>query len=130
VEGNGQYLPVFIESDFGLGRDQLWAWLWDQGIQTRRYFYPGAHLCEPYRSDMPWFKDMLPVTRKATEAVLCLPCYYDLTDRQIARICGAIAGARRDTAAVQRWYRGFLKSASPAPHMALLAKALRREQAP
>jgi len=33
--GNGQYLPVFVDEEFGLGRDHLWAYLWDAGIQTR-----------------------------------------------------------------------------------------------
>ena len=130
VSGNGQYLPLFIEENFGVGRDQLWAHLWNEGIQTRRYFYPGAHLCEPYRSEMPWFKDLLPVTRRVTQTILCLPCYYDLADRDIARICHAIARARQDGAGIQRWYRGLLKSPAPAPHMTPLVQALRRESLP
>ncbi|HAM34317.1 MAG TPA: dTDP-4-dehydro-6-deoxyglucose aminotransferase [Elusimicrobia bacterium] len=126
VRGNGQYLPVFVQRDFGISRDQLWARLWSRGVQTRRYFYPGAHLCEPYRSDMPWFKDLLPVARQVTETILCLPCYYDLSDQEVARVCQAVAEAGQDGARIKKWYKSLLRSSFGAPGMAPLVQALRR----
>ena len=129
VRGNNQYLPIFVEEGFGLDRDELWAHLWDRGVQTRRYFYPGAHLCEPYRSEMPWFKDLLPVTRRVSETILCLPCYYDLTDLQAARVCGAISEAGKNAAAIKAWYKKLLGATAAPPHLAALVQALRRENA-
>ena len=124
------FVPIFVEDVFGLSRDELWVHLWDRGVQTRRYFYPGAHLCEPYCSEMPWFKDLLPVTRLARETILCLPCYYDLSDLQAARVCGAIAEARKNAHTIKAWYKKLLR-ATPAPkHLVPLVQALRRGNSP
>ena len=40
---------------------------------ARRYFYPGCHQLEPYRSEMQDHPPVLPVTERLTESVLTLP---------------------------------------------------------
>ena len=49
-----EQLPVRrVEVDHeraGLSRDQLQRVLWAENIVARRYFYPGCHRMEPYRS--------------------------------------------------------------------------------
>lgn len=126
VRGNNQYLPIFVQDDFGLSRDELWVHLWDRGIQTRRYFYPGTHLCEPYRSEMPWFRDLLPETRQAAGTILCLPCYYDLTDRQASRVCEVIEESGKNAPVIKARHNKLLLSSKPSRPLAPLVEALRR----
>ena len=94
IKGNRQYLVIFIDEKlFGITRDHLWVFLWNKGIETRRYFYPGVHMCEPYRSHDKILNTALPVTQKVAEKILCLPCYYDLKDEEIGKICDLIKEA-------------------------------------
>jgi len=91
VSSNGQYIPIFIDEEkFGMSRDQLWTSMWEKGIQTRRYFYPALNMCEPYCSDIDELADSCPVTKKISESVLCLPCYYDLVNKDIIRLSEVI----------------------------------------
>ena len=51
---NYQYLVLEInEEAMGISRDQLVSMLWAENILARRYFYPGCHQMEPYRTDDP-----------------------------------------------------------------------------
>lgn len=125
VNGNGQYAAIFIDKDkFGISRDQLWAFLWANGIQTRRYFYPGVHMCEPYRSYMPWYRDMLPFTQKISEEILCLPCYHDLADEDIEDVSKRIYCANTSRDKIRAWYQGILKSSTQSPRMAQIIGTL------
>lgn len=111
VNNNGQYVVTFINADdFGLSRDQLWAYLWSKGVETRRYFYPGAHMCEPYRSHTPWFKSLLSVTNKTCSSVLCLPSYFDLGDEDIESVSSLIREASEKREEIARWYEEFSHS--------------------
>ena len=49
-----QYVVIEIdESVTRLSRDQLLELLWAENVLARRYFYPGCHRMEPYRSAYP-----------------------------------------------------------------------------
>jgi len=125
VVGNGQYMVVFIDQKiFGISRDQLWAYLWKNGVQTRRYFYPGVHMCEPYFSHMPWFRDALPVTKQIAERVLCLPCYYDLSDGDIERACQLLNQAVTHVDRIRAWYEELLNQNDHEPHLNSVVESL------
>src|SRR5438477_2964192 len=48
---NYQYAVLEIdEAVTGISRDMLDEILWAENVLTRRYFYPGCHLMEPYRA--------------------------------------------------------------------------------
>ena len=48
---NYQYVVLDVdEQDMQLSRDQLLQVLWAENVIARRYFYPGCHRMEPYRS--------------------------------------------------------------------------------
>jgi dTDP-4-amino-4,6-dideoxygalactose transaminase len=127
VRGNGQYLAVFIEPEaFGLSRDQLWAYLWDNGIQTRRYFYPGLYRCEPYRSENAWDDASFPVTSRVTETVLCLPCYFDLSDENVKTVCQCIREACHRSGRIRGWYKRLLESTDAPKHMQPVVSSLKR----
>jgi dTDP-4-amino-4,6-dideoxygalactose transaminase len=71
---NYQYVVVRVDPGAaGLTRDQLRAVLRAENALARRYFYPGCHRLEPYRSELQDHPPVLPVTERLTESVLALP---------------------------------------------------------
>jgi dTDP-4-amino-4,6-dideoxygalactose transaminase len=85
---NYQYVVLEIEEkDASLSRDLLVQLLHAEHILARRYFYPGCHQMEPYRSDSPNAGLVLPETEKLTLRVLQLPTGTAVTHEEIVRIC-------------------------------------------
>ena len=79
-----------MQPDYPLSRDALYQLMQDNGIYSRRYFYPLI-------SDFPMYRGMpsaahanLPVARKAAEQVICLPIYPALENDQVRRIAALI----------------------------------------
>ncbi len=71
---NYQYVILEIEeSESGLSRDALLRVLEAENILARRYFYPGCHRMEPYRSLFPKTHLWLPNTEHTSQRVLSLP---------------------------------------------------------
>lgn len=71
---NYQYIVFEIDKEhFGLSRDLLLAILRRENVYARRYFYPGCHRMEPYKSFFPNAGLLLSQTEKLTEKVICLP---------------------------------------------------------
>ncbi len=73
-KNNCQYIVIELdEAGAGLSRDELINILWAENILARRYFYPGCHEMEPYRSYFPHAGLLLPETIKLTRRVMSLP---------------------------------------------------------
>jgi len=73
-ENNFQYVVIEIdEPRAGLSRDEILRLLHAENINARRYFYPGCHRMEPYRSDTSVDRDRLKRTEEVSERVICLP---------------------------------------------------------
>jgi dTDP-4-amino-4,6-dideoxygalactose transaminase len=90
-KNNYQYIVLEIdESVAGLSRDLLVKILHAENILARRYFYPGCHQMEPYRSDFPNAGMALPETEKLTLKVLQLPTGTAVGKKEIDQICGLI----------------------------------------
>ena len=71
---NFQYIVLEIEEgEFGLSRDFLINILHAENVRARRYFYPGVHRMEPYRSNFPNAGVLLPETNHLVKKTLCLP---------------------------------------------------------
>jgi len=84
---NFQYVVVEIdESEAGLSRDQLVEILMAEGIVARRYFFPGVHNMEPYRSSMPGVSARLRQTERLADSVLQLPTGTAMSESDIDRI--------------------------------------------
>jgi dTDP-4-amino-4,6-dideoxygalactose transaminase len=91
---NYQYLALEIDSQaFGLTRDQLMSVLNAENIIARRYFYPGVHQMEPYRSNAPAARGRLHNTEKLAERILHLPTGTGVTFEDIEKICKIIHSA-------------------------------------
>lgn len=90
-ECNYQYLVVEIdEATTGIGRDELVSLLHAENVIARRYFYPGCHRMEPYRSSHPRAGSELPVTEALSERLLTLPTGTTVTPEKISKICEVI----------------------------------------
>ena len=76
-----------------LSRDELVAVLHAENVMARRYFYPGVHRMEPYRSHFPDAHRLLPRTEQVCREVLVLPTGTSVTGKQVARIGALIRTA-------------------------------------
>jgi dTDP-4-amino-4,6-dideoxygalactose transaminase len=89
---NYNYIVLEIsQTQFGMSRDDLQQVLRAENILARRYFYPGCHRAEPYRS-LPSYADVsLPVTDELCDRVICLPTGMGVESSHIRQICKIIA---------------------------------------
>jgi dTDP-4-amino-4,6-dideoxygalactose transaminase len=91
---NYQYVVVEVDArEIGLTRDQLLAVLHAENVLARRYFYPGVHRMEPYRSLFPGARALLPQTEAVADRVLVLPTGTGVTPADIRKICAIIGSA-------------------------------------
>jgi dTDP-4-amino-4,6-dideoxygalactose transaminase len=91
---NYQYIVIEIEeATVGLSRDEIQKVLWAENILARRYFYPGCHRMEPYRSYFPHAHLLLPETERVSRRVLTLPTGDQIAPDQIEIICSIIRTA-------------------------------------
>jgi len=90
-KNNYQYIVLEINEDVThLNPDQLKDILWAENILARRYFYPGCHRMEPYRSLFPQAGLLLPHTECLVERVLSLPTGTSVGPEDIEKICEII----------------------------------------
>jgi dTDP-4-amino-4,6-dideoxygalactose transaminase len=87
---NHSYFPVMVEADYPMSRDALYQKLKEQGIYSRRYFYPLITEFPMYRGMQSAHRDNLPVAVAASQQVLCLPIYPALSSEEQSRVIGAI----------------------------------------
>jgi dTDP-4-amino-4,6-dideoxygalactose transaminase len=88
---NYQYIVIELEENVAqISRDELIKVLWAENVLARRYFYPGCHRAEPYRSYYPHAGLMLPVTEKLVNKVLLLPTGTAIGPNEISIVCQII----------------------------------------
>lgn len=84
---NYQYVVLEIDAEkAGIDRDSLLEILHAENILARRYFYPGCHRLEPYRSLYPYSVYRLPRTEQLVRRVLVLPTGTAMQVREIEGI--------------------------------------------
>lgn len=88
---NFQYIVLEVdEAITGVSRDQFVDILWAENVIARRYFYPGCHRMEPYRSSFPFAGLVVPETEKLVQRVLVLPTGTAVGPAEIGQICQMI----------------------------------------
>jgi dTDP-4-amino-4,6-dideoxygalactose transaminase len=98
---NYHYVVLEIdEEQAGLSRDTLYAILRAENVLARRYFYPGCHRMEPYRSYFPHAGILLPETERLTTRVLSLPTGTAVGTDDIEKVCELINFAIANAPAV------------------------------
>ena len=103
---NYHYIVLEVdETRTGIHRDRLLKILQAENVMARRYFYPGCHRMEPYRSLQPHAHLMLPETEKLVQRVLCLPNGTAIGEAEINGICDLISFAVENASAIhERWH--------------------------
>jgi dTDP-4-amino-4,6-dideoxygalactose transaminase len=85
---NFQYVVAEISPDCAPGtRNLIYAALHAEGVLVRRYFYPGCHQMEPYRSESSDARTPLPHTDLLCQRILCFPNGTAVSPTEIAIIC-------------------------------------------
>lgn len=88
---NYQYVGILVNDKVGsISRNELMEILHAENVIARRYFYPGCHAMEPYRSTFPQFRTSLPVTERIAQKLLLLPTGGAVSDRDISLVCSII----------------------------------------
>jgi dTDP-4-amino-4,6-dideoxygalactose transaminase len=93
-EANYQYVVGEIdEAVCPLNRDQFIQILHAENVLARKYFWPGCHRMEPYRSYYPHAGLLLPETTRVASRVLVLPTGYAMDAASIQLVCDIIRSA-------------------------------------
>jgi dTDP-4-amino-4,6-dideoxygalactose transaminase len=72
-KNNYQYVILELDDRLEISRDELVKILQAENIMARRYFYPGCHRMEPYRSYYPHARLLLPHTEALAKRAFSLP---------------------------------------------------------
>lgn len=86
LQGNFSYFPILIDPDYPLTRDELYGQLRTHGIYARRYFYPLISDMPMYRALPSAAHENLPVARRLSSQVLCLPIFPTLSQRAMEQV--------------------------------------------
>ena len=106
---NFHYVVIDVDVEVaGLSRDELVSVLEAENVLARRYFYPGAHSMEPYRSNQPMADLVLPETKELTKRVMTLPTGGNVDEDSIELIGDIIQSALDSAAEVRATYRARL----------------------
>ena len=91
VRHNYSYFPIFINAEeYGETRDALYFRMKEQGVLSRRYFYPLISNFPTYRGLPTAAKENLPLGNRMADEVLCLPMHHALSEEDIVRILNLI----------------------------------------
>jgi dTDP-4-amino-4,6-dideoxygalactose transaminase len=103
---NYHYVVLEVDPEIApLNRDELLAVLHAENVLARRYFWPGCHRMEPYRSLYPDAHVSLPQTERVAERVLTLPTGQAITPEIIRVVCDIIRAATENAQEVRRLMR-------------------------
>lgn len=85
---NYQYIVVEVDPRYSpLNRDEIVAVLHAENVLARKYFWPGCHRMEPYRSLQPNVHLLLPETERVAAQNLLLPTGQAITLEMVEVIC-------------------------------------------
>ena len=115
-KSNYQYVILEVDAPAaGLSRNQILPVLQAENVLARRYFFPGCHRMEPYRSYFPNAHLVLPNTTALTERVLALPTGTTVGPDDIALVCDILRTAFRESSAVEKCLSGKSLSGTEQP---------------
>jgi dTDP-4-amino-4,6-dideoxygalactose transaminase len=91
---NYQYIVVTVRpSEARLDRDELVDVLHRENVLARKYFWPGCHRMEPFRSLYPNAYLVLPQTERLAAQIMLLPTGQAVSEGDVEKICGIIWSA-------------------------------------
>ena len=88
---NYQYVVIEVDPDVcSRNRDQIIDALHAENVIARKYFWPGCHRMEPYRSLQPNAALLLPETERVAASVIVLPTGQTVEEETVRRVCRII----------------------------------------
>ena len=88
---NFQYIVLQVGPEFPISRDRIVDILHAENILARKYFWPGCHNMEPYRSCYPHAGLVLPNTKLVSERVVVLPTGSAMRTEDIRAITSVLS---------------------------------------
>lgn len=103
---NYHYIVIEVdESVTGLHRDDFIAVLRAENVLARRYFYPGCHRMEPYKSRFPNAGMLLPWTEELAERVLVVPNGIAMKSAAVRLVCTILQAAIDNASEIRQCVR-------------------------
>jgi dTDP-4-amino-4,6-dideoxygalactose transaminase len=91
---NCQYVVVEVDPDVSpRNRDEIVEALHAENVIARKYFWPGCHRMEPYRTTQPDVGKQLPETERIAARVIVLPTGQTVDEETVRRVCRIIRAA-------------------------------------
>jgi dTDP-4-amino-4,6-dideoxygalactose transaminase len=91
---NYQYVVIEVDPDVcPRNRDEIVEALHAENVIARKYFWPGCHRMEPYRTTQPDVWKQLPETERVAARVIVLPTGQTVDEETVRRVCGIIRKA-------------------------------------
>ena len=91
---NYQYVVIEVDPEVCFrNRDEIVGALHAENIIARKYFWPGCHKMEPYRSLQPNAGLLLPETEHIATRVIVLPTGQTMDEEMVSRVCEIIHNA-------------------------------------
>jgi dTDP-4-amino-4,6-dideoxygalactose transaminase len=91
---NYQYVVIVVDPDACLrNRDEIIEALHAENVIARKYFWPGCHRMEPYRTTQPETWKRLPETERVAAQVIVLPTGQTVDEETVRRVCRIIKDA-------------------------------------
>jgi dTDP-4-amino-4,6-dideoxygalactose transaminase len=88
---NYQYVVIEVDPEVcPRNRDEIVEALHAENIIARKYFWPGCHKMEPYRSLQPNAGLLLPETERVSAKVIVLPTGQAVDVETVQRVCKMI----------------------------------------
>jgi dTDP-4-amino-4,6-dideoxygalactose transaminase len=103
---NFHYIIVRVADDADISRDAIVKTLEQENVLARRYFHPGCHRMEPYKSCYPNVSSLLPVTEKLTEVLFCLPNSTATSDADVEKVCDLLQLIMQNSQEISRKVNG------------------------
>ncbi|PKL80164.1 MAG: dTDP-4-dehydro-6-deoxyglucose aminotransferase [Ignavibacteriae bacterium HGW-Ignavibacteriae-4] len=106
-KNNYQYIACEIdEKQFGLSRTELIDLLIKENILARKYFYPGIHRMEPYRSLYPYSSVFLEKTERLADRIISFPTGTAVDSDSIKRITSLVSFIHQNSGGIKNKMKG------------------------
>jgi len=92
-KSNFQYVVMLIDETCPTSRQEVLARLRENNVLARRYFWPGCHRMEPYRTLYPEAARDLPETERVADRVIVLPTGTSVDENAIRVVAGIVRAA-------------------------------------
>ncbi|MBI5055588.1 MAG: DegT/DnrJ/EryC1/StrS family aminotransferase [Nitrospirae bacterium] len=90
-KSTGNYMVVFVDEKNALStRNEIYEFLKENGIQTKKYFYPALHMQTAYMKYRKTYQGKLQVAERAADEGLALPLYSHMAEGDVQKICSKV----------------------------------------